>query len=204
MKIIGLTGGIASGKSLVARILESLGAVVVDADLLAREVVEPGKPAYLSIREVFGDGVLLSDGSLDRKRLGGIVFADVAARRVLEGITHPAIAELAADRFEKERRKGTRVVFYVVPLLVEAGLTSMVDEIWVVTVDRETQLRRLMERDGIGREEAALRVDAQMPLKEKLAYADVVIDNSGAPEETEIKVGRLWELLRGRMFPAND
>lgn len=204
MKVVGLTGGIASGKSLVAEILASCGAAIIDADLLAREVVEPGEPAYREIAARFGEGVLLPDGRLDRKALGRIVFADQASRAVLERITHPAIAELAVRRIGQEKEKGTPVVFYVVPLLIEAGLTSMVDEIWLVTVGPETQVQRLMKRDAISREEALRKMAAQMPLDEKAAYADVVIDNNGAPGETERRVKDAWESLRGRLQSAAD
>ena len=199
MKVIGLTGGIASGKNLVAGFLASCGAVVIDADQLAREVVAPGEPAYREIIAVFGEGILKPDGTLDRKALGGIVFSDAAARGVLEKITHPAIAERAALRLDRERRKGARVVFYMVPLLIEAGLMSTVDEIWLVTVYEETQITRLMQRDNISREEALRKIAAQMTLDEKVAYADVIIDNSGVPEETEQRVREEWELLRGRL-----
>lgn len=199
MKVIGLTGGIASGKSYVAEILESCGAVIIDADLLAREVVEPGEHAYGLILEAFGNGILMENGALDRKALGRIVFSDAASRKLLEEITHPAIAEMAEKRFDRERRLGRQLVFYMVPLLIEAGLTSKMDEIWVVSVDRETQIIRLMKRDRIDRDEAEQKIAAQMPLEEKLVYADVVIDNSGAPEETACRVRKEWELLRQRL-----
>jgi len=202
MKVIGLTGGIASGKSFVATILESCGAVVVDADLLAREVVKPGEPAYRAIVETFGEGVVQQDGALDRKALGRIVFADSAARKVLEELTHPVIAERAAARIERERSRGTPVVFYMVPLLIEAGLTSMVDEIWLVFVTREVQVERLMKRDTISQEEALRKMAAQMPLHEKAAYADVIIDNSGLPEETARCVKTEWKLLQERLSSA--
>ncbi len=203
MKVIGLTGGIASGKSFVASILESCGAVVVDADLLAREVVAPGGPAYRAIVETFGAKVVQKDGALDRKALGRIVFADAAARKVLEEITHPAIAERAAARIERERLRGAPVVFYMVPLLIEAGLTSMVDEIWLVSVARDVQIERLMKRDAIAKEEALRKLAAQMPLNEKAAYADVIIDNSGLPEETTLCVKNEWQRLQERLSGAD-
>lgn len=199
MKVVGLTGGIASGKSFVAEILASSGAVVIDADILARRVVEPGEPAYQAVVRRFGDGILRPDGSLDRKALGRIVFSDGVARRELEAMIHPAVAELCGRRLAEERRKGTRVVFYVVPLLFEAGLESMMDEIWVVSVDEETELARLMKRDGSDREEALRKIAAQMRMEEKVARADVVIDNSGAPEETERAVGEEWKKLLARL-----
>jgi len=193
MRIIGLTGGIASGKSSVARIMESLGGVIVDADLLAREAVLPGKPAYRSIVAEFGKEILNPDGTLDRQALGKIVFSDPRARRKLERITHPAIARLAEQRLSELRESGVQVVVYMAPLLIEAGVTSRVDEIWVVYVDRETQIERLIRRDGIGREEALQRLAAQMPMDEKIKLGNVVIDNCGAPHETEQQVREIWQ-----------
>lgn len=193
--MIGLTGGIASGKSLVAGMLASWGAVVVDADKLAREAVEPGGRAYQSIVERFGGEVVADDGSLDRKALGRLVFADIDARRDLERIVHPAIAELATRRFEKERRLGTSLLFYVVPLLFETGMEARFDEIWLVFVDAETQLARLMKRDGIGRAEALRKIGSQWPLHEKLGRSHVVIDNSGDPRATEKRARQEWERL---------
>jgi dephospho-CoA kinase len=193
MKIIGLTGGIASGKSLVAGFLDNMGAVIIDADRLAREVVMPGSPCYEAIVATFGSRILQADGSIDRKALGKIVFADTAARRQLEQITHPAIRKLADDRLAEERRKGTKVVFYMVPLLIEAGFTCCVDEIWVVYADEKTQLARLMARDRIGRDEALQKIAAQMPMEEKVKLAKIIIDNCGTLEQTERQVQKLWE-----------
>jgi dephospho-CoA kinase len=196
MKIIGLTGGIASGKNLVAGILEELGALVIDADQLAREVVKPGTEPYRMIVEAFGKNVLQPDGTLDRKALGRIVFSDPDARARLERITHPAIIKLGEERLEEERLKGTNVVFYMVPLLLEVGLTSSVDEVWVVYADNETQVERLMKRDKIGRDEALRKMAAQMPMDEKIKFGKVIIDNRGTPEETRRKVMELWKELK--------
>jgi dephospho-CoA kinase len=193
MRIIGLTGGIASGKSSVARILEALGGVVVDADQLAREAVAPGEEAYLSIVAEFGEVILHPDRTINRQALGKVVFADSAARRRLEQITHPAIARLAEEKLAALGKAGTPVVVYMAPLLIEAGVTSRVDEIWVVYADRETQVSRLMLRDGLSRDEALQRLAAQMPMEEKRTYGRIVIDNSGTPEETERQVMDLWE-----------
>ena len=193
MRIIGLTGGIASGKTTVTRILERLGAAVVDADQLAREAVMPGTAGHRAIVETFGAGILLPDGAIDRKALGRLIFADPAARRKLEAITHPAIASLAEQRLATLRERGAKVAFYVAPLLIEAGVSGRVDEIWVVYVDRETQLARLIARDGITRKEAEQRLAAQMPMEEKAARGTVVIDNRGGPGELERRVVTLWE-----------
>lgn len=193
MRVIGLTGGIASGKSTVARILQRLGAVIIDADLLSREAVLPGTPAHQAIVASFGPDILLPDTTIDRKALGRIVFADPDARRRLEAITHPAIANLAEELLAEARQSEAPVAFYVAPLLIEAGVTGRVDDIWVVYADRETQIARLTERDGIDQEEAEQRLAAQMPMEEKATYGSAVIDNRGTPEETERQVTALWK-----------
>ena len=193
MRVIGLTGGIASGKSTVAKTLERLGAVIIDADLLAREVVAPGEAAYHAIVAEFGEGILNPDRTINRLALGNLVFADPEARRRLEDITHPAIRRRAEQRLADLRRDGTQVVFYVAPLLIEAGAASRVDEVWVVYADRETQIRRLIERDKIGRNEALQRIEAQMPMEEKKKFGRIVIDNQGTPEEMERRVREIWE-----------
>lgn len=192
MNIIGLTGGIASGKSTVSRILERLGAVVIDADQLAREAVMPGRSAHRSIVAAFGEGILLPDGAIDRKALGSIIFADSSARKRLEAITHPAIRDLAELRLAELRRSGVPVAVYMAALLIEAGATDRVDEVWVVYVDRETQVRRVMARDGLSRSEAEQRLAAQMPMEEKAARGQVVIDNNGTPEELERRIEEIW------------
>lgn len=192
MRIIGLTGGIASGKSTVARFLEECGAVVIDADQLAREVVLPGEPAYYAIVAKFGVGILNPDLTINRAALGSIVFADDKARSVLEGITHPAIGRRAEKKLAALREAGTEIVIYMAPLLIEAGITSRVDEIWVVYVDPATQIERIMARDGIGREDALRRIAAQMPMMEKVKYGKVIIDNRGEVKETARQVRELW------------
>jgi len=199
MKIVGLTGGIASGKSLVARILERLGAVVIDADQLAREVVMPGTAPYDAIINKFGKDIVNADGTIDRKALGTIVFADSTARKHLEQITHPAIRELAENRLAEERQKGTEIVFYVAPLLIEAGIASSVDEVWIVYADEKTQLERLMMRDGIGHDDALQKIAAQMPIDEKIKFGKIIINNTGTREETEKQVMELWEALQKNM-----
>ena len=192
MRIIGLTGGIASGKSSVASLLERLGAAVVDADQLAREVVQPGEDALAGIVAAFGERVLNGDGTLNRAALGEVVFADPEARRILESITHPAIRRRAEERLARLRESGTRTAFYVAPLLIEAGITSRVHEVWVVYLDQETQLQRLMARDGLGREAALARIASQMPMEEKKRLGRIVIDNRGSEEDLEARVSQLW------------
>lgn len=184
VRVIGLTGGIATGKSAVASFLEEQGAVVIDADSLSREVVRPGSRALERIVALFGADMLLPDGGLDRKRLGHVVFADADKRRQLEKILHPEIRRLAEERIAKLAAEGYRVVFYMAPLLIESGASDRVDEIWVVTVRPDVQLERLMARDGIGREEAERIIASQMPLTEKERQGRIVIDNSGTQEQT--------------------
>lgn len=192
IRVIGLTGGIASGKSTVARFLEERGAVVIDADLLSREAVGPGSAALERIVAAFGEEVLLPDGGLDRKRLGRLVFADPAKRALLEGIVHPEVRRLAEEHVAGLAAQGHRVLFYMAPLLIESGAVERVDEVWVVTVRPEIQLERLMRRDGIGREEAGRIIASQMPLAEKERHGRVVIDNSGTPEETRRVLAEIW------------
>lgn len=195
-RVIGLTGGIGSGKSTVAAMLRELGAPVVDADRLARQVVEPGQPAYEEIVREFGPEVLAPDGAIDRKRLGEIVFGDEAKRRRLNAITHPRIAEAAQAEVARHVAQGAPIVFYEAALLVENGLHRALDGLVVVTAPPETQLRRVMARDDVSEKAARARMDAQLPLADKLAVATHVIDNSGSLEETRRQVVRLWQTLR--------
>lgn len=188
-----MTGGIASGKSTVARLLERLGARVIDADQLAREAVRPGEPAYEEIIREFGSAILAQDGTINRKALGAIVFADPEARRRLERITHPAIGRLAEEYLADCREAGVEVVFYMAPLLIEAGVTSRVEEIWVVYADSETQVQRVTARDSVSRGEAVQRLAAQMPMDEKVRFGRVVIDNTGTLEQLEKRVSEIWE-----------
>jgi len=200
MHVIGLTGGIASGKSTVSRHLAKLGAIILDADQIAREIVAPGKPALQEIVQDFGEDVLLPDGSLDRARLGKLVFADKAKRDRLNQITHPKIFAEIRERIAKLRESYDclqRVVVIDAPLLIEAGFVPLVESVWLVAVDEETQIKRLMERDGYSREEAEARLKSQMPLEQKLAYADHIIQNMGTVEETIARVNELWNRLTG-------
>lgn len=193
MRIIGLTGGIASGKTTVARMLAELGAIVVDADQISREAVMPGSAALAALVEEFGPDILLPDGTLDRARVARTVFHDPAARKRLEAILHPAIRQLADQKLTELRKVGTEVVLYVAPLLIEAGAVSRVDEIWVVHVDQATQISRLMSRDGITEQEALQRIAAQMPMEEKRIYGKVVIENGQGIDQTAKQVKQIWE-----------
>ena len=190
--IIGLTGGIASGKSSVARFFQNRGAVVIDADQLARRAVEPGSRGLERIVATFGVGVLAPDGRLDRKRLASKVFSDPGKRVLLEEILHPEIKILAEGQIAQAAASGRRFAFYMAPLLIEAGVIDRVDEVWVVTVRPEVQLERLMRRDGIARDEALRIIASQMPLAEKETFGRIVIDNSGTPEETASMLAELW------------
>ena len=191
MRVIGLTGGIASGKSTVADLIAAHGIPVIDADQLSRDAVLPGTEALGRIAEVFGGKIMNHDGTLDRKALSDIIFADPGARITLEGILHPAIRKLAENRLAELRDKGEPVALYVAPLLIEAGAVYRVDEIWVVHVDRSTQLERLQRRDGISREDAMKRLSSQMPMEEKRKHGRVVIENCGTLEELKTRVDEL-------------
>ena len=191
MRVIGLTGGIASGKSTVAELIAAHGIPVIDADQLSRDAVLPGSKALSRIADAFGKQVLNDDGILDRKALADIIFADPEARTKLEEILHPAIKELAESRLSELREKGEPAVLYVAPLLIEAGAVDRVDEIWVVYVDSSTQLERLQKRDGICREDAKKRLSSQMPMEEKRKLGRIVIDNHGTLEELQKKIDEL-------------
>lgn len=189
---VGLTGGIASGKSTVAEELAARGAVLVDADLLAREVVEPGTPGLAAVVARFGPEVLQGD-RLDRAALGRLVFADAEARHDLERIIHPRVRARAAE-IEASADAGA-VVVHVIPLLVETGQAHDFDVCVVVDLDPATQLRRLRERNGLSADEARARIEAQASRAERLAVADRVLDNEGSPEELRRQVADLWSEL---------
>ncbi|MFP5503817.1 MAG: dephospho-CoA kinase [Candidatus Sericytochromatia bacterium] len=195
MRLIGLTGGIAPGKTAVSHLLAARGAAIIDTDLLAREVVEPGNPAYQDIVGDFGEGVLRPDGALDRAKLGAVVFADAEARRRLNGYTHPRIRQLMMERVAALQASATPppAAVLVIPLLFENGLDALVEESWLVKVDPEVQKERLMRRDGFSPAEAEQRIASQMPLAEKLERATRVIDNSGDLSALDAEVDRVWQ-----------
>lgn len=183
MRVIGLTGGIASGKSTVSRLLRAAGVPVVDADELVHRLEGRGQPAWRAIWEYFGWAVLTPSGELDRVRLGRWVFQDPRAREALGRLVHPAVRDALRAAREELRRRNVPLMVWDVPLLIEGGLFREVDEVWVVYAGREQQIARLMARNGLTAEEAARRVASQMPLDDKLRYAHVVIDNRGSLED---------------------
>jgi dephospho-CoA kinase len=193
--ILGITGGIASGKSTVAAIFAELGAALVSADQLAREAVEPGTPALQALVAAFSREILGPDGRLDRERLGHLVFADPAARERLNAITHPAIARLAESRLQELRALGVPLVIYEAPLLFEAGAAHRVDRVLTVVVSAAAQQARLAARDRLPATAQQARIAAQWPQAEKVARADFVIDNSGSLAATRRQVEALHHHL---------
>jgi dephospho-CoA kinase len=199
--LVGLTGGIGSGKSTVARMLEERGAVVFDADLLAREAIAPGTPGHDLVVERFGSNVLGLGGDVDREALASVVFADPAARRELEDIVHPEVRRLFAGSVE--RYLGTqKVVVFSAPLLVETGMHTAFEVLLVVTTTPETQVARLMRDRGMSAAAVRERMDAQLPLEDKAGVADILIDNEGTLEELEGQLDRVWAELRARAIAS--
>ncbi|MGH2659695.1 MAG: dephospho-CoA kinase [Actinomycetota bacterium] len=197
MLLVGLTGGIGSGKSTVARMLEKRGAVVFDADVLARQAVAPGTPGFDRVVERFGPNVLAPGGDLDREALASIVFADPAARRDLEAIVHPEVRRMFAEGCEEY--EGTdRVVVFSAPLLVETGMHTAFQALLVLSTSVETQVERLMRERGLSEAAIRARIEAQLPLEAKAEVADVIIDNEGTTEELEGQVDRAWRELHAR------
>lgn len=194
MHVIGLTGGIASGKSLVAAFLKQLGAEIINADAVGHQVIMPGKPAYGDLIETFGRTILNEDGTVDRKKLGAVVFDDPEKLRLLNKITHLRIFIEIEEKLNSIRGALPHTVVVVeAALLFEIGLDSLVDEIWVVEADPEVQVRRLMKRNNLTEEEAWDRVNAQMPSVSRIARADRVVYNNSGVEELFRKVLEIWE-----------
>lgn len=191
--VIGLTGGIASGKSTVSKMFRELYIPVVDADKIARQVVEPGEKAYERIIEVFGEEILKADRTLDRPALGSIVFADEDKRNQLNAIVHPAVRERMLELRDNYIHAGAICVVLDIPLLFESKLTHLVDRTIVVYVDESVQLNRLMERNHYTEKEAKQRISSQMPVKEKAKLADAVINNNGTIEESYIQLKELLQ-----------
>ena len=197
MNIIGLTGGIGSGKTKIANYLAQLGADVLDADLIARDVVIPGSPALQEITDTFGPGVLHSNGTLNRAKLASVVFNNPAALQKLNKITHPQIIKIISTEIaeyikEKNKHNIKNMLILVAPLLIETGLHHLTDQVWVIHIDAETQLNRLMARDKLTKTAALKRINSQLPESKRLKHADEVIDNSGTWENTQKQILSLW------------
>lgn len=182
--IIGLTGSIASGKSTVSKMFDDFTIPVVDADKISREVVTPGEAAYEKVIHTFGKEIVQEDQMIDRKKLGAIIFSDEAKRQQLNNIVHPAVREKMLEQRDSFVSEGAKCVVLDIPLLFESKLTHFVDKIMVVYVDENTQLARLMERDGSEEEEAMQRIQSQIPVSEKAKLADAIIDNNGTTDES--------------------
>lgn len=196
MKVIGLTGGIASGKSTVASFLKELGAYVIDADRVAREVVLPGCSAYLDIVKEFGEEILGPDGKINRAKLGGIIFQNPPARKKLNEITHPRIIKEIRRQIEERKKENPAGIIVIdVPLLIETGMIEMVDEVWLAALPEKQQILRLIERDGYTEEEAEKRIKSQMPLNEKRKFAHRIIDTGGLLKDTRRQVNFFWNQI---------
>jgi dephospho-CoA kinase len=194
--ILGITGNIASGKSTVAKELARRGAIVVDADQLAREVVASGSSALKKMVKTFGTEILKKDGELDRDKLGQMVFADVKVRAMLNRIVHPEIAKKSIERLQElKQRTDIPLIVYEAPLLFEVGAEGRVDQVLVVKIDPQEQLKRLLDRNGLSEVAAKQRMAAQMPQQKKITRADFVVDNSGSVAETLRQIALLWPRL---------
>jgi dephospho-CoA kinase len=199
MRVIGLTGGIASGKSLVSEQLAKRGAVVIDADKLGHEAYRAGTETFRAVVNAFGDDIVDADGEIDRKTLGAKVFGDPEARRRLESIVWPAMRAMMEERLAKLGDEGTEVAVIEAAVLVEAGWQSLVDEVWVVTVSPELARARLFERNGMSPEQAESRLRAQLTNEQRSAHADVLIENDGSLEELGRAVDEAWAKLEARV-----
>lgn len=195
MFTLGLTGGIASGKSTVSKMLRQLGASIIDADLVARQIVSPGQRGLVAIQAAFGADLVNNHGELDRKKLASIVFGHPDKLEMLNRITHPLIKEEIEKRLIGLGQLECPVAVVDAALLIEAGWQNMVDEVWLVSVDEQTQVERLMQRDGLTLEEARCRIRSQMPLTQKTPYANRIIDNSGSAEDTQQQVESFYSSL---------
>lgn len=199
-RVIGLTGGIATGKSTISKMFKSFHIPVIDADKIAREVVEPGKTAYDHIVRTFGKGITQGDGTIDRKKLGQIIFSDEQKRKQLNEIVHPAIRRKMIDRRDEYLKQGERAVVLDIPLLFESDLTHFVDQIIVVYIPEALQLERLLKRDHLNKVDALKRIRAQLPIEEKVKKADAVIDNQGSIEESFEQLEKIlidWNIIEG-------
>jgi dephospho-CoA kinase len=196
MLIIGLTGGIASGKSLVAHIFREMGGHLIDADRIVHDLLKPGEPAWVQVRDHFGKGIILPDDAIDRRKLGDLVFNDASERQWLNACLHPMVFEAYSAQVKHIReRQPDAVIVLDAALLIETGYHRKMDKLVVVYADEEQQLQRLVQRDRFTQEQALARIRSQMPLSEKRAFADYVIDNRGSREETERRAREVFKLF---------
>jgi dephospho-CoA kinase len=196
MKVIGLTGGIGSGKSTVSQILAELGAVVLDADKVGHQAYQPGTETWKDVVAAFGQEVVAADGSIDRKKLGAIVFGDPKALERLNRIVHPRMYDMMAEQIEEYRQQGVEVVVLEAAILLEANWTPLVDEVWVTVASEPTVVRRVKERTGLPEEQIRSRIRSQLSNEERKKQASVVIRNDGSLDELRAKVVELWEGLQ--------
>jgi len=201
MMVIGLTGGICSGKSTVSQFLTKLGAVVLSADKLGHEILEPHTEVWKEVVSVFGEDILSIGGEVDRQKLGEIVFDNSEALAMLNKITHPEMYRMAEKRIDGLKQKGNRVIILEAPLLIEAGWLSLVDKVWVTVANEETIVRRLRKRSGLSEAQALARIRSQLPAEEKIKYADAVINTDCTLGEVETRVKELWTSL---VYIKND
>ncbi|WP_420544263.1 dephospho-CoA kinase [Tepidanaerobacter acetatoxydans] len=194
MTVVGLTGGIASGKSTVSSLLKDKGAAIIDADEIAKEIMSKGKPVWVNVVNHFGEQILNDDKSdIDRKKLADIVFSDRIQLEALNSLTHPEILKEIKKQLENYKKAGRKVIVIDAALLLESGLDALVDEVWLVAVDEKTQIKRLIMREkDMAHAQALNRIKSQMPLKEKLKYANRVIDNNAGIEETREQIDEIW------------
>ena len=199
MKVIGLTGGISSGKSTVSQFLAELGAVIIDADKVGHEVFKPDSEAWRQVVAVFGEQIVATNGQINREKLGEIVFSNSEARSQLNQIMHPRIYDLVKARLEGYRRQGAGIVVLEAPLLLEAGWTSLVDEVWVTTASEATVLKRLRGKTGLPEKESLARIRSQLPAEKRVKHADVVINTDCSLNELKAKVKELWQELQANV-----
>jgi dephospho-CoA kinase len=198
MPVIGLTGGIGSGKSTVSTFLARLGAVVLSADEIGHEAFRPHTEAWQEVVSAFGEGILKAGGEVDRQKLGEIVFDNAEALATLDRITHPRMYRMAEERIKKLEQQGSKVIVLEAPLLVEANWLPLVDKVWVTVASEETVVHRLCQRSGLSEAQALARIRSQLPAEEKKKYADAVLDTDCTLSEVEAKVKELWEVLQAK------
>ncbi|MDO4369852.1 MAG: dephospho-CoA kinase [Clostridia bacterium] len=197
--VVGITGGIGCGKSMAAAYLAELGAIHIDADGISRALTARDGAALEQIRRIFGDSVFSEDGSLNRRALGDLVFSDPAAKRALEGVIHPLVQRIAMDKIEESGKNGARVAVLNVPLLFETGMDVLCDETWTLTAPADVQLARVMERDGLTREQAISRIESQMAMEDRNARATRVINSDRPIEKTRSELNQLYQQLIRRI-----